>query len=219
MNRFFDQNYYELLEIPMDAPQQEVRRAYQRAKETYSKESPALYTMFTDKEAEELSNLIEEAFRILGDQYLRQEYNLKLRRQGTLRVNHNISDLPTQSKGKKNNSSFPIREKNFAIPEGFKRTKLSVYKIDPEFEEEVKSLPVFNGDFLKKVRNYKGISLDQMSDETRISRQYLEAIEENRIQDLPAPVFVRGFLIQIAKILGLSEKKMLNSYLTSSQVS
>lgn len=214
MHRFFDQNYYELLEISMDAPQQEIRKAYQRAKETYSKDSPALYTMFTDKEIEELVNLIEEAFRILGNQYLRQEYNMKLRRQGTLRVKQNISDFlfNTSKVEKEERSNFSIK-RNSSIPDGFKKTRLSVYKVDPEFEEEIKNVSLLNGDFIKKVRNYKGISLAQMSDETRISRHYLEAIEKHETQSLPAPVFVRGFLLQIARLLDLSEKKVVNSYM------
>ena len=214
MNRFLDQNYYELLEIPMDAPQQEIRKAYQRAKETYAPESPALYTMFTYKESGELVSLVEEAFRVLGNQYLRQEYDMKLRQQGTLRVNRSVADIPSSlSNGKKAGASLSSARRNSSIPEGFEKTKLSVYKVNMDFEEEIKNTLSIDGNFLKKVRIYKGISLNQICDETRIKHHYLVAIEDNNIKDLPAPVFVRGFILQLARLFALPEKKTTSSYM------
>src|SRR5262249_57323755 len=50
------------------------------------------------------------------------------------------------------------------------------------------------GALLRKCRESKGASLDDLSRATRIARRYLVAIEEDRLRDLPAPVFVRGFL-------------------------
>ena len=72
------QNYYEILEVATDAPDHEIRAAYLRAKDTYSPDSPALYSMFTKEEAEQLQDLIEEAFLVLGDQSKRQKYDMKL---------------------------------------------------------------------------------------------------------------------------------------------
>lgn len=210
MNRFLDQNYYELLEIPMDTPQQEIRKAYQRAKTTYASNSPALYTMFTNKEVSELNELIEEAFRVLGNQALRQEYDMKLRREGTTRVNRNFSDLP--SSDSKIKPLINVHKKSF-IPEGFKKTKLSIYKVDQDFEEKIKSETSIDGDFLKRVRLYKNIPLNQISDETRINVHYLKAIEEGHLKHLPAPVFVRGFIQQMARLYGLSEEKATASYM------
>ena len=60
-------NYYEILEVAIDAPPHEIHRAYQRAKTTYSSENPALYSMSSPEEARELLRLIEEAYTVLGN--------------------------------------------------------------------------------------------------------------------------------------------------------
>ena len=72
------QNYYEILEVSAGAPHHEIVRAYEQAKINYAPDSPALYTMFTADEAQELRLLVEEAFRTLGNHSKRKEYDAKL---------------------------------------------------------------------------------------------------------------------------------------------
>src|SRR5438045_2686451 len=81
-NRGDESSYYEILEIEPTASGRDVHTAYMRAKETYSPDSPALYTMFTPEEARELLKMIEEAFTVLSNQVKRQEYDLSLARRG-----------------------------------------------------------------------------------------------------------------------------------------
>lgn len=78
MSHWQTQNYYEILEITPAAHEHEIHEAYQRAKATYSVDSPALYTMFTPQEAQALNRLIEEAYSVLGNQRLRLAYDSKL---------------------------------------------------------------------------------------------------------------------------------------------
>lgn len=52
-----------------------------------------------------------------------------------------------------------------------------------------------------------------MSEATRISRTYLMAVEGNDYKSLPAAVFVRGFVVQMARVLGLDENKVASSYM------
>ena len=66
---------YEVLEVPPEAPQTEIHRAYQRAKSIYSADNPALYSMFSREEARELMQLIEEAYAVLGNPALRKSYD------------------------------------------------------------------------------------------------------------------------------------------------
>lgn len=93
------------------------------------------------------------------------------------------------------------------------RTRLSTYKRDEEFEERLAQQEVFDGTFLKQIREYKNIHLTQINHSTRVQKKHLEAIEENNYTALPSPVFVRGFIRQIAKILELDEKKVSDSYM------
>lgn len=50
------------------------------------------------------------------------------------------------------------------------------------------------GSVLRKARLKKGHSLEVVGQHTRISKKFLEALEENRFEDFPAPAYLRGFL-------------------------
>jgi cytoskeletal protein RodZ len=67
---------------------------------------------------------------------------------------------------------------------------------------------------LKKVREYKNISIEKMSEITRINQYYLQSVEKNDWKNLPVAVFIRGFIVQITRILGLNEKKVVDSFMS-----
>ena len=71
----------------------------------------------------------------------------------------------------------------------------------------------WTGEDLKKVREYKKFTLDHLSEITRISSFYINSIEKVDHKGLPATVYVRGYVAQIAKILGLDEKKVSDTYM------
>lgn len=50
------------------------------------------------------------------------------------------------------------------------------------------------GGHLRALRETKGSSLEDMARSTRVGIRHLEALEEERLADLPSPVFVRGFI-------------------------
>lgn len=211
-----DQTFYEILEVNRDAPHHEIEKAYQRAKSTYSPDSPALYSMFTKDEAEDLRLLIEEAYQVLGNQAKRREYDERLTSN-----NQSENDLPDFPPPKvdavlemREKDKEDIYDRNGPLPDGFKRSKLSVYEVKPDIEEEIEACTDFDGTFLRKIRLYKNINIDQMSKETRIGRSYIAAIESADFDGLPAPVFVRGFIIQISRLLGIDEVAASNSYMS-----
>ena len=90
---------------------------------------------------------------------------------------------------------------------------ISHYTVDDNFEKEIQDQEIFDGTFLQKVRHYKNISIDQLSETSRISRPYLLSVETNDFHALPAPVYVRGFIVSVARLLGLNEKKTADSYM------
>lgn len=73
---------------------------------------------------------------------------------------------------------------------------------------------ILDGPFLKKIRESRQIDIESISSSSKVSVNYLRAIEENAFVRLPAPVFIRGFVISYAKALGLDAKKIANSYMT-----
>ncbi|MCX7978520.1 MAG: helix-turn-helix domain-containing protein [Bdellovibrionaceae bacterium] len=192
-------NYYELLELEAGAPQHEITAAYERARRTYSGENPAIYTMFTESEARELLNMIEEAYAVLGNKNLRMIYDQRL-----LSGRAHAVDLSYES---------ILLASKMALPED-KPAETSVsYQRDPAFEEQLSRTSDWNGALLKKVREYKNVSIDKLSEKTKINSWYLNAIEADDPSNLPAPVFVRGYVVQIAKELGLNEKAVADGYM------
>lgn len=59
------------------------------------------------------------------------------------------------------------------------------------------------GEAFRNERVRRGVSLGDAEHTTRINRAYLEAIEEGRLEALPAPVYTRGFVRLYARFLGL----------------
>jgi flagellar biosynthesis protein FlhG len=64
-----------------------------------------------------------------------------------------------------------------------------------------------------RLRESKGISLEQIAQRTKISMTHLRAIEANQYDKLPARVYVRGFVSQYAKYLNIPADRVCDSYL------
>ncbi|MGE3974029.1 MAG: helix-turn-helix domain-containing protein [Bdellovibrionales bacterium] len=207
----FTQNFYEVLEVAPDAPHEEIHQAFLRAKQTYSSDSPALYSIFTQEEAEELLRIVEDAYAVLGNPLKRRQYDDKLRATQpaaqTLDSNNNHAPSQNQKKGTDEKKNPGVQDPNID------RTAFGHYTINPAMEDEIKNQQVFDGTFLQKVRLYKNVDLDQLSKASRVGRNYLVAIEENDFHSLPASVFVRGFVAQIARQLNLNEKQVVGSFM------
>jgi hypothetical protein len=71
----------------------------------------------------------------------------------------------------------------------------------------------WTGDVLRKVREARGISIDQIAVRTRVVRHHVENIEADRFGMLPAPVYLRGILVALARELRLDGQKVARSYL------
>lgn len=196
-------NYYDILEINPHCPQHEITTAYDRAKLTYSGENPAIYTMFNPEEARELLKMIEEAYSVLGNKTLRSIYDEKI---GQKRPHADLTFEALQAESKAVFNEAPRKPVT---------TSAQQYTIDPKFEEDLKTKTDWSGDDLKKVREYKKLTLDRLSQITKISSYYINAIEKIDCANLPAPVFVRGYVSQISKTLGLDEKRVCDSYMKS----
>ncbi|MBT9311018.1 helix-turn-helix domain-containing protein [Leptothoe kymatousa] len=60
------------------------------------------------------------------------------------------------------------------------------------------------GGYLKTIRTHQGLSLQQVSQRTRVQPNQLRAIETGDARKLPEAIYVRGFLKQYAQALGLN---------------
>jgi cytoskeleton protein RodZ len=68
------------------------------------------------------------------------------------------------------------------------------------------------GASLRRERELRGITLDEISRSTKVSLRLLEAIENDRLDILPVGVFRKSFVKSYAKYLGMNEEQVLQEY-------
>jgi cytoskeletal protein RodZ len=73
------------------------------------------------------------------------------------------------------------------------------------------------GEQLRLAREARGVTLRHISDQTRISIRYLEAIESDDYKRLPGGIFNRSFIKSYAKQIGFDEKEAIEGYLRTAR--
>lgn len=73
------------------------------------------------------------------------------------------------------------------------------------------------GPKLKAAREAQGLSIGQVYDRTKIQPNHIQAIENGRLDDLPEPVYVAGFVKRYGDFVGLSGQALADEYKRSSQ--
>lgn len=68
------------------------------------------------------------------------------------------------------------------------------------------------GEKLRLERETQGIALRDISEQTRISMRYLEAIESDDYRRLPGGIFNRSFIRAYAKFIGFDEQEAIEEY-------
>jgi cytoskeletal protein RodZ len=71
----------------------------------------------------------------------------------------------------------------------------------------------WTGERLRRVRESRGLTVQQLAERTRVTRHHLENIEQDKFQSLPAPVYLRGIIMSLARELRLDGQTVARSYL------
>ncbi len=219
MKKFKNQNYYEILEIKQDASYKEIEDAYKRAKETYNGESLATYSLFTAEECKEILDAVEDAYRVLSFSKTREEYNRRLA------AGLSVEDLEPSHIEEPAKTVQPIVTESWKeiAPENKETLQCApaTIKTDVEMPKAVQTLKEtesfegveFRGSILKIIRERRGVSMDLVAEKTKININYLENIEAEKYHQLPAEVFLKSYLSQYARFLGLDAKKVVEDYM------
>ncbi len=77
-------------------------------------------------------------------------------------------------------------------------------------------MPPF-GENLRRERELRGVTLNELARATKISQRHLKALEEARFDDLPGGVISRGFVRSISRYLKLDEEHWVGEYIQASQ--
>jgi len=86
--------------------------------------------------------------------------------------------------------------------------------VDDDISDMVKAENEINGSVLRRVREARGVSIEELSEQTKVSKSVLRAIEGHDFDALPARVYLRGFLTQVARVLRVDKKRVADGYLT-----
>jgi flagellar biosynthesis protein FlhG len=73
---------------------------------------------------------------------------------------------------------------------------------------------VLTGADLRRLREARGISLRHIATVTKIGLRFLEYVEQDRFALLPAPVYLRGFLLEYARLVGIDPRRAADAYMS-----
>jgi flagellar biosynthesis protein FlhG len=187
-----EQNHYEVLEVLPTAQPDEIERAYRVIQSAYTEGSMALYSLFEDQDSAAIRERIDLAYEVLSDVLSRRDYDTSIG-VGPMR--------------KQNDLFAPQIE---TTPERQARTIDTFEDLEAVAEEQGSDL---DGSSLRRARMRRGIELDRISEITKISVRHLSWIEEEKFDQLPAAVYVRGFVSAYARALGLDGKRVAHGYM------
>jgi len=199
MEKYFAQlNYYEMLDIKPDATALEIRGAYNAALQMYQSNSLASYSFFSQKERKEILALLERAYFTLINEKERDIYDNELIRTGILSAEERTPAI------KKPVNIFDInRQKDASGILKFVTAELKAKIPQNQRIREILSRQEISGADLKEIRNELDVAIEKIHQETKISLNYLNWIEDDKAEKLPAAVFLKGFIKAYLKCLCL----------------
>ena len=207
--RLNDQNHYQVLEISYQASADEIQSAYEVAREIYSHDALVSGSILSDHErrrtfdriAEAYQTLIAEESRRLYDQRLGLAESSNRPRRSTASVHEPVAEPAEETREQQTQDRKP-------------EVGPTKVRVEPrKCPLQLKPSEQASGEFLRKAREAMGLELSTISEERKIGRSVLESIESERLDRLPAPVYLRNFTRQMAQCLGLDEERVSTSYL------
>jgi cytoskeleton protein RodZ len=73
------------------------------------------------------------------------------------------------------------------------------------------------GDTLRQEREFRGITLDAITRDTKISNHHLVALEQEHFNQLPGGVFNKSMVREYARVVGLDQEEWVGRYLTANK--
>jgi flagellar biosynthesis protein FlhG len=109
----------------------------------------------------------------------------------------------------------PLRRRAYDLSQGFSTSVTTPSEKEPNSSSPapVDLKDPVTGAVLRRVREERGISLEKIANKSKIGLRYLQYIEADRHRELPARVYLRGFLLEYARALGLDAGRIADSYL------
>jgi curved DNA-binding protein CbpA len=181
----FEQDHYEVLEIPRDAAPDGIERAYRLILSTYGEDSLAGYSIVRGADAAAIRERVETAYRVLSDGDARRSYDDSL------------------AGSRSADAVEPLAEEELPEPAA----------APAEPFEDLEEGGDYDGARLRRARLRRGLDLVEIAAKTKVNASYLSFLEEERFGDLPPRVYVRGFVMAYATCLGFESMAVAASYM------
>ncbi len=204
-------DHYEVLEVARDASPEEVERAYHVARSAYAEGSLATYSVFGERDTEALRHRIELAWRTLSNLESRRSYDQTLRGEAT---DSDVSALALDPL--LDSVARRLTDEERSIPSRLQSSSRPVPPADlvPYHDTEDDEPGVeCDGARLRRARLRRGLEIDQLAAITKIGPMYLRSLENDAVEQLPAAVYVRGFVKAYARCVGLDPILASTSYM------
>ncbi len=186
-----EQTYYEILETEPGVSDEEIRRAYRTLKEIYASTSPVIAGLYDEQELADLHARANAAHDTLFAPERRRLYDLALPEADLARAVRAAAANATRRPGVRGATDDRHESPEPVVDLG----------------DDV------SGQALRKLREARGIELGDIAHRTKISERHLRAIEDERFRDMPAAVYVRGYVMEYARALRLDAQRAAESYL------
>ena len=179
---------YDVLGVERTASDDEIRRSFKLQREIFREGSLPIVSLVDDAKMHEEEARITEAYDTLLDAARKRAYDL---------------------------SVFPDEEPSGPAlrPPMSAAAELELEMQRAELAREITPETQFTGALLRRAREAQGLEIADIARTTRISPSYVRAIEAEETRALPAAVYVRGFLQQVAKALRLDPTQVTKTYL------
>jgi flagellar biosynthesis protein FlhG len=188
-------SHYELLEVPPTASFEDIRRANRRIRDIYGAESIAISGLYDPASLEAVHRRLDLSYTTLMDAAKRKDYDLELFPDGVPMPVVAADTTPAaRPPAKANDDSGGLTPIRPPMP-------------------EITPTTTYSGPLLRQIREAVGVELREIAERSKIGMAYLHALESELFAKLPAPVYVRGFLAEYARALGLDAERVKQTYL------
>ena len=112
--------------------------------------------------------------------------------------------LQKQNKSSQGNTANSIHSKTRAAIQR-DRSQSNIEKLFSKYGHD--------GRFLREVRKVRGYSIDRLSNETMVAEEYIQHIEGNAFDQLPAELYTMNYIKRIAGVLRISDRNIVDDYM------
>lgn len=204
-----NETYYAILRVDPGATIAEIVAAYHSARAAFSKDSVATYSLFSSDDTEQVLNKLEEAYLTLSNVEKKRDYDKKL---GGAHFNPLVNH---SHEAGEEVLSMPTYDQN-TLETTQEPATTTATETSPEATDPRLHLPQnINGAFLKEMRQKRSLSIEDVSRITKIPAKFLRTLEEDEDKNMPARVYVQGFIKNLATLYKLDPQTTAKSFLSN----